>query len=35
MRVLIFISILILSCSKSKEIKKNSVFPETEKTETQ
>ncbi len=37
MRVLIFIclSILILSCSKSKEIKKNSVIPETKKTETQ
>lgn len=37
MRVLIFIStsILIMSCNKSKEIKKNSVFPETEKTEIQ
>lgn len=35
MRVLIFISILIMSCNKSKEIKKNSVVPETEKTEIQ
>ncbi len=37
MRILICIcsSILILSCSKSKEIKKNSVVPETEKTEIQ